>query len=76
VETGAVAALPIWIDFMKRYIDSRGDRKNPPTFQQPGNIVFLSVDRSTGTPTAADVPGVISEAFIAGTQPAADFPRQ
>ncbi len=76
VETGAAAALPIWTDFMKHYIEKRGDRKNPPAFQQPGNIVFLSVDRSTGTPTAADVPGVITEAFIAGTQPAADFPRQ
>ena len=30
-ETGASAALPIWIDFMRAYIDTRGDRKNPPT---------------------------------------------
>jgi penicillin-binding protein 1A len=75
-ETGAVAALPIWIDFMKRYIALRGDRRSPPQFQAPGNIVFLPVDRTTGTPTSADGPGAIREAFISGTQPAADFSRQ
>ena len=44
-ETGAEAALPIWIDIMKAWI---GDRKEPPTFEPPGNIVFMSVDRLTG----------------------------
>ena len=68
-ETGAQAALPIWKAFMKAYIDARGDRKNPPAFEAPGNIVFLNVDRATGQPTEADTPGAISEAFIAGTQP-------
>jgi membrane carboxypeptidase/penicillin-binding protein len=63
--TGAEAALPIWIDIMKAWI---GDRKEPPTFEAPGNIVFVSVDK--GGVTAADgTPGAISEAFIAGTQP-------
>ncbi len=68
-ETGAQAALPIWKAFMKAYIDARGDRKNPPTFEPPGNIVFLSVDRATGLPAESDGPNTISEAFIAGTQP-------
>jgi penicillin-binding protein 1A len=68
-ETGTQAALPIWRSFMKAYIDARGDRKNPPAFEAPGNIVFLNVDRATGQPAAADMPGAISEAFIAGTQP-------
>jgi penicillin-binding protein 1A len=63
--TGAEAALPIWIEIMKAWI---GDRKEPPTFEAPGNIVFVSVDK--GGVTAADgTPGAISEAFIAGTQP-------
>ena len=66
-ETGAVAALPIWIDFMKAYIDRRGDRKNPPAFEPPGNIVFVPVDKNTGEP--ADEGGGITEAFISGTQP-------
>jgi len=68
-ETGAAAALPIWIEFMKAYIDARGNRKSPPTFEAPGNIVFVSVDRATGHPLSADAAGGITEAFIAGTQP-------
>ncbi len=68
-ETGAVAALPIWIDFMKTYIDKRCDRQNPPAFQPPPNIVFLPVDRATGAVTVADNPNAILEAFISGTQP-------
>ena len=31
---------------MRTYIELRGDRENPPTFEPPGNIVFLPVDRS------------------------------
>jgi penicillin-binding protein 1A len=69
-ETGAVAALPMWIDFMKAYIDLYGDREHPPTFDPPGNIVFLAVDKSTGEPTGAGAPNTLSEAFISGTQPA------
>jgi penicillin-binding protein 1A len=56
-ETGATAALPIWMDFMRAYIDARADRQNPPEFEPPGNIVFLTLDSG------------ITEAFINGTQP-------
>jgi penicillin-binding protein 1A len=56
-ETGAVAALPIWMDFMKAYIDMRGDRKNPPQFEAPGNIIFVTLDNG------------VQAAFISGTQP-------
>jgi len=56
-ETGATAALPIWIDFMRVYIDKRGDRANPPQFDAPGNIAFVTLDSG------------IREAFINGTQP-------
>jgi penicillin-binding protein 1A len=75
-ETGAQAALPVWIDFMRAYIDLRGDRAHPPAFEAPGNIVFVTVDRATGAPVAPDAPGSITEAFIAGTQPGSGFPRQ
>ncbi len=68
-ETGATAALPIWIEFMKAYIESRGDRKNPPTFEPPGNIVFIPVSRENGEPVD-EGEGGITEAFISGTQPA------
>jgi penicillin-binding protein 1A len=56
-ETGATAALPIWIDFMRVYIEKRGDRANPPQFDAPGNIAFVTLDSG------------IREAFINGTQP-------
>jgi penicillin-binding protein 1A len=75
-ETGTRAALPIWIDFMRAYIDAHGDRAHPPAFEAPGNIVFVSVDRITGVPVAPDAAGSIPEAFIAGTQPGSGFPRQ
>ena len=56
-ETGAVAALPIWMDFMRAYIDRYGDRSNPPAFEPPGNIVFVTL------------PNGSTEAFISGTEP-------
>ena len=63
-QSGAEAALPIWIEIFKAWI---GDRKDAPKFEPPGNIVFVTVDRSTGNPS--DGPGATTEAFIAGTQP-------
>jgi penicillin-binding protein 1A len=71
-ETGAAAALPIWMDFMRAYIAGRPDKEHPPEFEAPGNIVFLWVDRTTGALLAGEASGGIREAFIAGTQPGAD----
>jgi penicillin-binding protein 1A len=68
--TGSESALPMWIEIMKAWI---GDRKNPPKFEAPGNIVFLSVDRLSGELAPGGTPGAISEAFIAGTQPGSGF---
>ena len=68
-ETGTTAALPMWIDFMKAYIDLYGDRENPPKFESPGNIVFMTVNRETGEPVAGDGEGTVNEAFLSGTQP-------
>ncbi|HXE79869.1 MAG TPA: PBP1A family penicillin-binding protein [Vicinamibacterales bacterium] len=65
--TGAEAALPIWMDIMRAYLERRG-RDNMPEFAAPGNIVFLAVDRDTGLPTS-DATHAINEAFIAGTEP-------
>ena len=58
--TGSDAALPIWMDVMKAWI---GDRRDPPRFEAPGNIVFVTVGRNEAGE------GGIAEAFIAGTQP-------
>jgi penicillin-binding protein 1A len=63
-ETGASAALPIWIDVMRTYIDKRGDRKMPPQFEAPGNIVYVTLDSG------------VTEAFINGTQPQAAAPAE
>jgi penicillin-binding protein 1A len=74
-EQGSFTALPIWMDFMKAYIAGRPDKDTPPDFQAPGNIVFLTVDKSTGGTAAPQSPGTITETFIAGTQPGG-FTRQ
>jgi penicillin-binding protein 1A len=71
-ETGTTAALPMWIDFMKSYLDLyHPDREKgeKPEFEPPGNIIFMPVDRHTGEPTNADAEGSVNEAFISGTQP-------
>jgi penicillin-binding protein 1A len=61
-ETGAQAALPIWMEFMRVYIDKRANKQSPPQFEAPGNIVFVTL------------PNGITEAFINGTQPAGMTP--
>jgi penicillin-binding protein 1A len=64
--TGAEAALPIWLEIFKTWI---GDRKDPPKFEAPGNIVFVAIDKASGNAANPGDPGAINEAFIAGTQP-------
>src|SRR5439155_18602242 len=44
-EQGAKAALPIWMEFMRGYIDGRPDKDHPPAFEAPENIVFVTVDK-------------------------------
>jgi membrane carboxypeptidase/penicillin-binding protein len=64
------------MDFMNAYIEQRRRPESEPRFDAPGNIVFVSVDKSTGAPALAGATGGISEAFIAGTEPGASpFPR-
>jgi len=62
-ETGASAALPIWVAFMGEALEHvpRSDFKPPP------DVVFVSVDPATGEMSSG--PGSISEAFVAGTEP-------
>jgi penicillin-binding protein 1A len=56
-ETGANAALPIWMDVMKAYIEKRASRQHPPEFTAPDNIVFVTLESGA------------TEAFINGTEP-------
>jgi penicillin-binding protein 1A len=68
--TGSDTALPIWMEIMKAWI---GKRTEAPTFEAPGNIVFMSVDRHSGDAAFEGIPGAITEAFISGTQPGIGF---
>ncbi len=67
-ETGSQTALPIWMDIMKAWIGTRNEK---PSFAQPGNVLFVSVDKVTGSQTDATSPDAIPEVFISGTQPGA-----
>ena len=43
-QTGTTAALPIWIEIMKPYIEKRRKAGAPPEFGKPGNIVFTDTE--------------------------------
>ncbi|MGZ3513407.1 MAG: penicillin-binding protein 1A [Thermodesulfobacteriota bacterium] len=64
-ETGARAALPIWISFMNQAL------KNTPveTPQPPSGIKFIRVNIETGLPSDGDSSGTILEAFIDSSLP-------
>jgi penicillin-binding protein 1A len=64
-ETGARAALPIWISFMDQAL------RNTPieTPKPPQGITFIKVNIDTGLPTNTDSPETITEAFIDSSVP-------
>jgi penicillin-binding protein 1A len=67
-ETGARAALPIWIYFMDQAL------RNTPTDtpKPPQGITFIKVNIETGLPTNTDSSETITEAFIDGSIPRED----
>ena len=64
-ETGARAAIPIWIRFMKEALKSYSVKD----FRAPDNVVFARVDKKTGLLTTSTGEDAIFEAFLEGTQP-------
>jgi penicillin-binding protein 1B len=64
--SGAKAALPIWVDFMKGALAGIPPRPLP---VPATNIVFVEIDAQTGLRASPYCPKVISESFIAGTEP-------
>jgi len=64
-ETGARAALPIWLDFMKKAHDNR----QPEDFSVPDGILFKQVDPKTGLLSTENCNATIREAFLPGTEP-------
>ena len=72
-ETGAVAALPIWIDFFRSLIESEKKKAKEGNtevkfeeFEVPPNIIFLPIDRMTGLLAAPICKWRFMEAFVEG----------
>ncbi len=56
-QTGTAAALPIWIDIMKPWVERRrAELAEKPVFERPSNIIMVMTSKGL-------------EAFIAGTEP-------
>jgi len=64
--SGAKAALPIWVDFMKGALAGRKLGQFP---VPAANIVFMQIDPQTGLLATPSCPSTFSESFIAGTEP-------
>jgi penicillin-binding protein 1A len=64
-ETGARAALPIWISYMDQAL------RNTPveTFKVPSGITMVKVNIETGLPINEDSQDAIIEAFVEGSVP-------
>ncbi len=64
-ETGAEAALPIWMEYMKAAHEGVDERD----FAPPPKIVFANIDNETGKPASAGSKVVIRQAYLEGTEP-------
>jgi len=64
-ETGARAALPIWLSYMRDAVKNYPDTD----FTIPSGVVFASIDPVTGKLAPANASNAIREAFIEGTEP-------
>jgi penicillin-binding protein 1B len=64
--SGARAALPIWVDFMKGALAGMQPRPLP---VPASNIVFVDIDPQTGLRASPYCPKTLAESFIAGTEP-------
>jgi penicillin-binding protein 1A len=64
-ETGARAALPIWLDFMK---EAHADRP-PEDFVAPESILFRQIDPRTGLLSTETCKQSVRRAFLPGTEP-------
>ena len=64
-ETGGRAALPIWVDFMRRAL--KGKARLP--FKQPPGVVVQRIDSESGLLAPEGAVDVLEEYFIQGTQP-------
>jgi penicillin-binding protein 1A len=63
-ETGARAALPTWMEFMRRALEGRP----PVDFPVPPGVTYASVDPASGLRAVPGGPS-IREVFVAGSEP-------
>ena len=64
-ETGSRAAIPIWLDFMKKVLADKPVR----VFQVPEGVVFSKIDAETGLLPIPESKRTIFECFKEGTAP-------
>jgi penicillin-binding protein 1B len=65
---GAKAALPVWVEFMKRAHQHR-EYRNVSDWDAPDGIVSVDIDPATGQLATAGCPNARPEFFVSGTQP-------
>jgi penicillin-binding protein 1A len=65
-ETGARAALPIFVKFMEKYLEKYSETQ---TFRKPPGVIWVSIDKYTGKLLTPDCLHAFKEAFIMGTEP-------
>jgi len=63
--SGAEGALPIWSDFMRQALDVYPGGG----FREPAGITHAKIDATNGRRAGAFCPVVVSEVFLAGTEP-------
>jgi len=64
-ETGSKAALPIWIEFMKKVTKQFNSKK----FERPDDIVIVYIDKKTGLMTDKNNNDALEMMFEKGTEP-------
>ena len=64
-ETGARAALPIWIDFMEQVLAGRPHDD----FSLPGGVLKIPIDADSGLLASENCPNAVAVVFKKGTEP-------
>ncbi|MCK4620492.1 MAG: penicillin-binding protein, partial [Desulfobacterales bacterium] len=64
-ETGARAALPIWMEFMEKALADKPFQY----FDIPDDVVRLNIDPVSGLPENAKSPNAVTALFKKGTEP-------
>ena len=64
-ETGASAALPMWVDYMRVALEGEPET----VMERPPGLVTVKIDPSTGLLAGADDPNAVFESFRADNVP-------